>query len=282
MTNSQDPLNLPEWHAIGREVALVRQLVGAGVTALGRANYADRIGEYYTAFFGLSVGFERLAKLIIVADYAISHDGKLPKQQHVSRFGHRLIELMAFIDEISKKHNLSLRYGYPTEPISRRIVECLDSFADAKKGRYANFVSLGDPNLGQNEPVRKWWDSVAEMILDKHYYGKEGQRRVESRAEMVHMVMSKDSMVLHTSENGDPLRDLFSASVRTGQTEFVQRYGRFYTLMVARWLSHVFDEIATVATYAHNCGAFFGAWEPLQTYTVEDRFLRTRKIWPLQ
>lgn len=280
MSNTRNPLNLPQWHAIGREVALVRQLVGAGVTALGRANYADKIGEYYTAFFGLTVGFERLAKLIIVADYSISHGGEFPKQQHVSSFGHRLNELVTVVDDVSKKHNLNLRYNYPTEPISWRIIECLDSFADARKGRYANFASLGDPNLGQDEPVSKWWDSVAEMILDKHYYGQEAQRRVESRAEMVCMTMSKDSMVLHTSETGEPLKDIFSASVRTGQTEFVQGYGRFYTLLVARWLSHVFDEIATAATYTHNCDAFFGAWETLQTYTVEDRFLRDRKIWP--
>jgi hypothetical protein len=35
---------------------------------LGRANYANKFGEYYTAFFGLSIGLERLAKLVLVAD----------------------------------------------------------------------------------------------------------------------------------------------------------------------------------------------------------------------
>ena len=66
MRGERNPWEVPEWHAIEREAALVRHLVGSGATALGRANYADNIGEYYTAFFGLSVGVERLAKLILV------------------------------------------------------------------------------------------------------------------------------------------------------------------------------------------------------------------------
>jgi hypothetical protein len=53
-----NPWDAPEWHALKREAALVRHLLGSGVTSLGRANYADNMGEYYTALFGLSVGLE--------------------------------------------------------------------------------------------------------------------------------------------------------------------------------------------------------------------------------
>jgi len=61
MDRNQNPWDIPEWHALGREAALVRHLVGSGATVLGKANYADQMGEYYTAFFGLSVGLERLS-----------------------------------------------------------------------------------------------------------------------------------------------------------------------------------------------------------------------------
>ena len=101
MPSDKNPWDIPEWHAIGRETALVRHLIGSGITALGRANYADQRGEYYTAFFGLSVGLERLAKLILVADYAICNDGHMP-------FGHKLIDLMTVAETFSAKHNLEL------------------------------------------------------------------------------------------------------------------------------------------------------------------------------
>jgi hypothetical protein len=164
MQGRSDPWDIPEWHALRREAALVRHLVGSGVTALGRANYADKKGEYYTAFFGLSVGLERLAKLILVADHAISNGGQMPDERTVRKFRHKLVDLLNAADAVAQKHKMKLAYPRPTSAISAQIIERLDAFADASRGRYANFVALGDPNLGQEEPIGKWWDKVAELI----------------------------------------------------------------------------------------------------------------------
>src|SRR6185312_6445731 len=185
MSGQGNPWDIPEWHSIGREAALVRHLIGSGTTALGRANYADKIGEYYTAFFGLSVGLERLAKLILVADHAISNNGQMPAEDVVRRYGHKLIDLMDAAHTAATKHALKLRYSRPTTAINMKIVECLDAFADAGRGRYANFAALGDPNLGREEPINKWWGEVAELILKEYYYGKPIQRNVEGRASVI-------------------------------------------------------------------------------------------------
>jgi hypothetical protein len=92
MPSQRDPWDIPEGHALRREAALVRHLLGSGATALGRANYANKMGEYYTAFFGLSIGLEHLAKLILVTDLVISHDGRMPEQKVVrTRIGPELI-----------------------------------------------------------------------------------------------------------------------------------------------------------------------------------------------
>jgi hypothetical protein len=115
---TKNPWDIPEWHAIGRQAALVRHLLGSGVTALGRANYADMTGEYYTAFFGLSVGLERLAKLILVADYAIAHEGQMPSEKIIRQFGHKLVDLTNAADAISQKHALNLNYPRPKSSIS--------------------------------------------------------------------------------------------------------------------------------------------------------------------
>jgi hypothetical protein len=182
MPRAANPWDIPEWHSIRREAALVRHLIGAGVTALGRANYADKIGEYYTAFFGLSVGLERLAKLILVADHAIANHGQMPEEQVVRRFGHKLANLMNAVDTVVTKRGIKLSYERPSTAISSKIVECLDAFADASRGRYANFAALGNPNLGKEEPIRKWWGEVAEAILKEFYYGQPIQLQVEGRA----------------------------------------------------------------------------------------------------
>ncbi|QHW96292.1 hypothetical protein [Klebsiella variicola] len=278
---SRNPWEVHEWHALGREASLVRHLIGSGATAIGRANYADKMGEYYTAFFGLSVGLERLSKLILVAHYAIENQGRMPDERVVREFRHNLIDLTNKVENISEKMQLSLSYSRPIQEIPQKILQCLDSFADARRGRYANFASLDNPNLTGDEPVNKWWGEVAECILEKHYYGKVAQRRVEGRAELNDAMISPFTMVIHTNESGNTMLDVKSASIRTGQNAIVQKWGRYYSLTIVRWLATVFSELSHIACYEHSIDGFFGLNEYFDSYTVDDSFLKTRKVWPL-
>jgi len=283
MTSSRaDPLTLLEWQALHREASLVSQLIGAGITALGRASYGSGFGEYYAAFFGLSVGIERLAKLILVADHALANNGALPDQKTVRSFGHDLKALIDRADQIDKHHNLKLEHEKPQDPICSAVLACLDSFASASKGRYANFEAIGNPAFDPaQEPVNKWWAEVVEPILTKHYRGKLREAVVRSRASAINALMGEHTFVLHTDERGGAIRDLESASERTGQTQWAQKYGRYYTLCIVRWLSNIFNELAHEATYGKGTDALFGHGEFFDTYTVSDKFLLTRKKWPL-
>ena len=280
MKGHSNPMDIPEWHSIGRETMLVRHLLGSGATSLGRASYGNQMGEYYTAFFGLTVGLERLAKLILVVDYAISNGGTMPEEKVIKRYGHKLVSLLDAVADIEVKHSLKLEYNRPTDPISAKIVDLLDAFADAARGRYANFAALGDPNLSREEPIARWWTDVATLILKSHYEGKPIQARVEAKAEAVHVFMSPTTMVLHDNESGETMQDMRTTSLHTGQTKIVQRSGQFYTLTIVRWISELLSELARQACDTHQIDAFFGLWECLQTYTVPDKFLKKRKVWP--
>ena len=281
MAAKGNPWDIPEWHFIRQEAMLVRHLIGAGATATGQANYANKKGEYYRAFFELSVGMERLAKLILVVDYALTHAGKLPDEKHVRQFGHDLKSLFAAVEKVSTTRALKLRYPRPTDPVATTIIENLDAFADAKRGRYANFGALANPQTAQHEPVAKWWNEVAETILLNRYYGKPVQAQVEGNAQAVNQILGAHSAVLHTSETREHITDLELSSRRAGQTKVVQRWSRYHSLTVARWLSDVYCEIAWDAAYTHGMDAFFGSWEFFYTYRVDDDLLSTRKIWPL-
>lgn len=278
-----DPFTLPEWHALRREAMLARQLIGSGATALGRASYADGLGEYYNAFFGLSNGIERLAKLIVVADYAIERGGDLPAQAVVRRSGHDLRELTERADQAAILRGLTLHFPKPSDPICWATVDCLDAFADAGRGRYANFEAIGNSNFDPlDEPVNRWWTHVAEPILDKHYRGTSAEAGVRERAAVIDAVMGSNSLVLNVNEQGAMMTDLATASERTGQTGWAQKYGRFYTLSVVRWLSDIFDGLVHEGTYGRNIDVLFGHNEFFTTYRVPDNFLLTRKLWPLK
>lgn len=277
-----DPFALPEWQALHREASLVRQIIGAGATALGRASYGSGFGEYYTAFFGLSIGMERLAKLILVADHVLDNVGALPGPKVVRAYGHDLKKLCDKSDQVATRHNLSLSYGKPTEPICWRVVDCLASFADASKGRYANFESIGNPTFNPaNEPVNKWWAEVVEPILTKHYRGRAAEQQVRRRANAMNALIGGSSLVLHTDESGGIMTDMATSSERSGQTKWAQKYGRFYTLSVVRWLADIFCELVHTAAYGSDIDALFGHNEFFSCYCVEDTFLLKRKIWPI-
>jgi hypothetical protein len=78
-----------QWHALGREADLAAAQICSGVTALGRANHAQK-GYYTNAFFGLSIGLERLCKLIVLADYAIDNSGQFPGNSDLMKCGHNI------------------------------------------------------------------------------------------------------------------------------------------------------------------------------------------------
>lgn len=277
-----DPFTIPEWNALHREASLVSQIIGSGATALGRASYGSGFGEYYTAFFGLSIGIERLAKLILVADYAMDNGGTLPGQSVVRKYGHKIKSLIDDVDRIAEKRNISVPFLPPNDPICTAVINCLDAFSDASKGRYANFEAIGNPNFhASDEPVNKWWSEVVEPILDKHYRGKKAEAGVKHRAAVIDALIGEASMVLFTDETGNMMSDISTASERTGQTKWAQKYGRFYTLSVVRWLSHIFTELVHEAAYRRGIDSLFGHYEFFTTYTGNDKFLLTRKVWPL-
>lgn len=277
-----NPMALPEWQAISRESALVSQIIGSGATALGRASYGSGFGEYYTAFFALSIGIERLAKLILVADYAIKHAGALPLQKVVRDYGHNIEKLMVRVEEIQAESGVTAVYARPTDEIARAAMRCLTYFAEASKGRYANFEFIGDPSFDPTkEPVNKWWTEVVQPALDKHYRGTNREKKVIENARIVDSLIGNYSAVYHTDELGQKMSDVRAASEWTGQTKWAQIYGRYYTLINVRWLSEVFTQLTSDAVYSKKIHALFGHFESFSTYIVSDAFLRERRVWPL-
>lgn len=267
-----------EWHALGREASLVRHLAGSGAVALEKANFANK-GEYYVAFFGLSIGIERLAKLVLVADYAISN-GNMPKQKMVRKFGHELLKLADKVEKISKERNLNINYARPNTEICIKILECLNAFADANSGRYANLASLGDPNLTTEEPIKKWWGSVAEAILQQHYRGRREQKKQETIAKSLGAAISSSSEVMFTGEDGNPIRDGESMLTQAAHNKVAQKYGKFYALTIIRWLSEVLSELGHLACYQHKIDGFFGIHEHFAPFNVPDKCLKGfRKTW---
>ncbi|WP_147335693.1 hypothetical protein [Pseudotabrizicola alkalilacus] len=277
-----DPLSMPEWRAIALECKLTRQLCGTGLTALGRANYADGMGEYYTAFFSLSIGLERLGKLIFCF-IEQQKSGAFPSDSQLRTFGHNLKNIINYAEGVANERGLADSFKPLDQPICSKIVDHLTAFSAAGTGRYANFLVMsgGTGNKGF-EPVGKWWELVGTPILEKHFRGTKREVEAKLRAQHIDAFIGDFTLVRHTAESGDQLGTVEAASFRTAETEVVQKYGRFHVFTLIRRLASIFDQLTSRRGYEAGGELWFGHYEHFNTFTVDDEFGLRRRIWPLR
>ena len=267
------------WHALGREAELASEQLAAGVTALGRANHAQR-GYYSQAFFGMSIGFERAAKLIIIADHAIREHGSFPTNQELKSVGHNIEALFAKCQSIS----LQFREGKdfwqkPDEPVHRGITETLSEFAVLT--RYYNLdLMSGRDVISTKEPISAWWSRVAAPILSNHYSER---MRARDEAERAHIAaIGRDSMsVLHHSEDEQVINNIERLVTHGAATRVVQKYGRLYCLQLVRWLSFLIGDLSQIGAYERRIELLFGLDEPFYIFRNNDDLLLRRKTWSI-
>lgn len=278
MSNLATPFASPIWQALARETDLAAQLICSGANEIGRADYTN-IGRYATAQFGFANGLERLGKLVLTSDSLLAH-GQPLSDKDLRAKGHSLSQILDESEMVQIRRSITPQYPRPNHTIAANVLASLDDFAAAGRGRYANHASL----LGQQspyEPTRTWWKNVCEPILIEHYLGTEREQRAIRDSGAVGQLLDQMGIVLHFHEDGSIITDPSQASLMTHERDITQKWGRFYSLLHARWLAELFADLTRVAGYTPGLEFFFGHYERLATFRVPDSFLRTRRTWPL-
>lgn len=264
--------------AILREAQLAAGLIGSGVTALGKASHAT-VGNYHEAFFGISIGIERLCKLLYIADNAIDHGGDFPSFESLKKQGHGLEDLLDICEDIAGRVDQSRQFSErPSTPIHEGIVRVLTAFA--KTSRYYNLDFLTKPSVQYVDPVAAWWSEVGEPICELHYNEKR-RKRNETQAATMEAHIGGNAIVIHTAETGEPINEFEQLMKRQGSTKVVQRYGRLYTLQIVRWLTSIAIELSHSATEMLATRSLSYFHEPLEIFYNEDKMLRDLKTWTL-
>ena len=269
----------PEKHALGREAELAAEQLALGVTALGRADHAQK-GLYNQAFFALSIGFERLGKLILVADHAIENGGLWLTDNELRNVGHDISALFDAAEPIALKRLADDSWAVrPALPIHSAIVACLSEFA--KRTRYYNLASLAGGKAAQmSEPIEAWWTEIGMPILEQHYSDKQ-RAKDAAQGKMMSLLLSSHTRVMHHDESGQTISNIDAMMIRAGATQVVQKYGRLYVMQLIRWFSTIMMELSREGAYRHQIEPLLGLDEPFIMFCNEDRYLRTRKTWSI-
>lgn len=148
----------PSFFLLQQETFLVESSLAGGLTALRGATLSDR-GRFYSAFFQLSIGLERLFKLILVIDYMVSNALERPTYSWLRGFSHDLVRLHTTVSEIPAASGiLTPLVDGSTE---KRILSFLSAFA--RQSRYYNLDALTQSTAG-SDPLREW-GRILEVIL---------------------------------------------------------------------------------------------------------------------
>ncbi|WP_203072226.1 hypothetical protein [Falsiroseomonas ponticola] len=267
----------PQWHALGREAELAAEQLATGVTQLGRANHAQK-GLYLQAFFALSIGLERLAKLVLVADHAINNGGAWMDDATLKKVGHDIDALLRASEAVGLSLGLQEAWGArPSSPIHAAIIGNLTDFA--KLSRYYNLASLSGGKASQlPEPIQRWWNEVATPILALHGGGRRAMARRDQVAAFA-VPLEGVSVVIHHAEGGLPIRSVEAMMQQAQSAPVVQRYGRLYVMQIIRWLSTILVELASKGAYQHRLEAFLALPEPFALFRNDDTYLLGRKRW---
>jgi hypothetical protein len=265
----------PDWHTIGREAELAVGQTASGITALGRASHFEK--EYYTqAFFGLSIGLERIAKLIMISDYAITHAGTFPSNSILRNVGHDIATLLAHCETLSTQYRAGKMYAErPMGEIHNGIIMTLTEFG--KISRYYNLDLLtGGSAATLPEPIHAWWQRVGRPILSAHY-SKRQRERDRQRAAALDTNMGENVAVLFHTEAEVPITNVEELALHAAATRVIQKYGRLYTLQIVRWLSYLISDLAYVGQ--SKVSGLFGLDELFMMFRADDRFFRDRTLW---
>lgn len=75
-----------------QEGHLTRSSLMSGFGFLNRADYQEKKGDYYSAFFQLSIGVERIIKIAYILNFKLENNMRLPTDKELRRLGHKLKE----------------------------------------------------------------------------------------------------------------------------------------------------------------------------------------------
>jgi len=187
---------------LAQESFLAKNALLSGFDLLLKANFfQDKDGYFYSSFFHVSIGVERILKLAVVTNFMLSNNYQTPAIGQLKDFGHNIKKLYG---ECSK---LMPIYFHPraTLPIvSSGDQKLIDFFADYGVGsRYFNLNEICEAKFDRS-PLYKWLD------LARSVYEENTQPHIRERSAMT-LMYSMDrkgppnGFTGHLNEDGNPM-----------------------------------------------------------------------------
>ncbi len=138
-------------HLLTLEGYLLQGCLKTGLNSLQQGHVGNK-GAYYTAFLQLSIGIERLLKVILLIDHMARNDLAMPAIKTFKGYGHDLNKLYDAVKSLPDPSPNPL-VAIELDSIPAKLVEFLAKFA--KNTRYHNLDSLVGESTA-TDPLAEW------------------------------------------------------------------------------------------------------------------------------
>lgn len=226
----QIPIKHEQASLLIKEGYIASTSIGYGLNALRKAGIHMQ-GEYYQAFFQLSIGLERLMKLIIIQHYR-SINNNFPNNKTMKEYGHNLVELYKKIYEFEANNN-------PKEDdiLSVKTLEFLSEFAMST--RYYNLDSLTGRHQTINPLVE--WSEIQNEIYKRHFEHKKDPK--SEMKEMFYNIMNENSYVIAYDEKNKLFKSPKELFEKTEKNKRVQGHSVYYLYLIIQRLVEILENI---------------------------------------
>ncbi|MDD2865491.1 MAG: hypothetical protein PHC99_12325 [Methylococcales bacterium] len=185
---------------LAQEGYLIRSCLTLGLTELRKANVGN-MGAFYSALFNLSVGIERLLKVIIIVDHMLQNKLAVLSTKELKKYGHNLIDLHNSVITIANRRGIEIPSFSSLDAIDQDLLNLLSEFA--KITRYHNLDSLSKTPANQNDPLARW-NEILNGILEKDVPEKR-RTRILNQSKFVAGCIEKKVFVLMNGLDKQPL-----------------------------------------------------------------------------
>ena len=146
-----------------QEGYLTRSSLLTGFNALRKANIDEtRKGLFYSAFFELSIGLERLLKLILVIDHMSKNDLRPMTDKELKRkYGHKIKSLYKSCLMLNEEYGREAEFFFKEGDFEWNIIHFFHEFA--LSARYYNLSKLTD-DQSSSDPLSEWWSLISIVI----------------------------------------------------------------------------------------------------------------------
>ncbi|OFA05646.1 hypothetical protein [Duganella sp. HH101] len=188
---------------LAQEAHLTKNTILSGFDLLLKANFfQDKDGYFYSSFFHISIGMERLLKLAVVTHYMLTNNYSTPTiKQLKNQFGHDVKTLYGECVKLMPTYH-SKRIKQPTlEPEDEALIDFFTEYAT--NSRYFNLNEVCEAKLSLS-PLDKWLE-IARTVYERHTPHQVRQKCAMDLLYSMDRTGQLNGFTIHLDESGHPM-----------------------------------------------------------------------------